>query len=176
MNARHVSRSLWRRVKAPREQTWKVLHDLLAQAAGGYAVEGDPPPHGEGAVLHLRLAQPAEFPGLADPLVEPGPPSQPGPLVEPVPPAEPDPLVETVLSYEPPWRRACSVTGPLTGLDVCHTTFVLRDDADECHLSWGVVVDPEPTPQGWAFLEVAVATIDGLLDLVVAAAEQPEPS
>ena len=151
MNAKHVSRSLERHVKAPREHTWKVLHDLIGQVSGGYVVEGDPPPHGVGAVLHLRIPQAAELPGNPE-----------------------DALTETVLSYEPPWRRAYSVTGSRTGLDMYHGTFVLRDDGDECHLSWGVVVDPEPTPQGSAFLELAVATIDGFLDFVVAVAEQTE--
>ena len=155
MKPKHVSRSLERHVKVPRERTWQVLHDLIERAAGGYEIEGDPPPHGVGAVLHLRVPQAAELAGQPEPL-----------------PA--DPLVETVLSYEPPWRRAYSVTGSSTGLDLYHGTFVLRDDGDECHLCWGVVVDPEPTPQGSAFLELAVATIDGFLDVVVAAAEQPE--
>lgn len=151
MKSKHVSRSLSRHVEAPREHTWKVLHDLIEQTAGGYVVEGGPPPHGAAAVLHPRIPPTAELPGSPE-----------------------DPLVETVLSWEPPWRRACSVTGPRTGLDLCHATFVLRDDGDECHLSWGVVVDPEPTPQGRAFLEFMVATIDGFMDSVVAAAEGTE--
>ncbi len=149
MNAKHVSRSLERHVKAPREHAWKVLNDLIEQTAGGYVVEGDPSPHGEGAVLHLQLPGRHESSGSGEV------------------------LVETVLSFEPPWRRAYSVAGP-TGLDLYHGTFVLRDDQDECHLSWGVVVDPEPSPEGSAFLDFAVATIDGFLDFVVAVAEQPE--
>ena len=155
MNKKHLSRSLERHVEAPRERTWKVLHDLIEQAAGGYVVDGDPPPHGVGAVLHLQLPQLAEFLGQSEPLPT-------------------DALVETVLSYEPPWRRAYSVTGAVTGLDMYHGTFVLRDDGPECHLSWGVVVDPEPTPKGSAFLDFAVAAIDGFLDFIVAVAEQPE--
>ena len=150
MNAKHVSRSLSRHVKAPREHAWKVLHDLIEQACGGYVVEGDPPPHGQGAVLHLKL------PGLQE-LVDCD-----------------EPLVETVLSFEPPWRHAYSVTGP-TGLDLYHGTFVLRDDGDECHVCWGVVVDPEPSPQGSAFLDFAVAAIDGFLDVIAAAAERTAP-
>lgn len=146
MNTKHQSRSLERHVKAPREHTWKVLLDLIEQVTGGYVVEGDPAPHGRGAVLHLKLPGRQEVLG-AD-----------------------EPLVETVLSFEPPWRRAYSVTGP-TGLDLYHGTFVLRDDGPECHLSWGVVVDPEPSPEGEAFLDLAVAMIDGFLDFIVAVSE-----
>ncbi len=62
--------------------------------------------------------------------------------------------------------------GPGRGLDLCHGTFVLRDDGPECHLSWGVVVDPDPSPEGAAFLGQVVATIDRFLDRVVAAAEE----
>ncbi len=156
MKRRHLSRSLERHVGAPREHTWKVLHDSIEQAADGYVLEGDPAPHGAGAVLHLKVPRMAEHLGLQE--------SMPTGA-----------LVETVLSYEPPWRRAYSVTGAVTGLDLYHGTFVLRDDGPECHLSWGVVADPEPSPQGLVFLDFAVATVDGLLDRVVAAAERLEP-
>ena len=149
MNKKHQSRSLERHVNAPREHTWKVLNDLIEKLTGGYVIEGDPPPHGPGAVLHLNLPGQQELLGSDEQ------------------------LVETVLSFEPPWRRAYSVTGP-TGLDLYHATFVLRDDKGECHLSWGVVVDPEPSPKGAAFLEFAVATIDGFLDVVVAKSESQE--
>ena len=87
MQPKHLSRSLERHVNAPREHTWKVLNDLIEKAAGGYVVEGDPAPHGPGAVLHLKLPGLAEFSDSSEP------------------------LVETVLSFEPPWRRAYSVTG-----------------------------------------------------------------
>jgi len=80
------------------------------------------------------------------------------------------PLVETVLSFEPPWRRAYKVEGD-TGLDMYHGTFAIRDDGAECHLIWGVVVDPEPSPDGMEFLELAIAVIGGFLDRVVASAE-----
>jgi hypothetical protein len=81
------------------------------------------------------------------------------------------PLVETVLSLEPPWRRCYKVEGPATGLDLYEGTFVIRDDGPECHLSWGVVVDPEPSEAGREFLEFAIGMIGGFLDRVVAAAE-----
>lgn len=158
MKAKHVSRSLERHVKATREHTWKALLELIEQASGGHVVEGDPAPHGAGAVLHLRVPHAPAAPSLKG-------------LSEPPPGG---PLIETVLSYEPPWRRACSVTGPQTGLDLCHATFVLRDDKDECHLSWCVVVDPEPTAQGSAFLESKVAATDKLLDSVVESAERSD--
>lgn len=136
---RHTSRSLERHVRAPREHTWTVMLDLIEQNTGGYVVEGDPPPHGAGSVLHLTLG-------------------------------DGDPLVETVLSFEPPWRRSYKVEGD-TGLDLYEGTFVLRDDGGECHLSWGLVVDPEPSEQGWAFVDLALQVIGGFLDQVVAAAE-----
>lgn len=85
------------------------------------------------------------------------------------------PLVETVLSFEPPWRRSYKVEGD-HGLDLYEGTFVLRDDGDECHLSWGLVVDPEPSEQGWAFVELATTLIGGFMDQVVAAAEAPSSS
>jgi len=152
MTKKHQARSLERHVNAPREHTWVVLNDLIEKLTGPYVVEGDPAPHGPGAVLHLGLPGQRELLGSDEH------------------------LMETVLSFEPPWRRAYSVTGP-TGLDLCHATFVLRDDAEECHLSWGVVVDPEPSPTGAAFLDFAVAAVDSFLDQVVIVAEQrPEQS
>ncbi|MFT5202943.1 MAG: hypothetical protein ACI9C1_002340 [Candidatus Aldehydirespiratoraceae bacterium] len=140
MKVRHVSRSLERHIRAPRDHAWSMFLDTLESATGGYVVEGDPAPHGAGAVLHLQF--------------DDGPP-----------------LVETVLSFEPPWRRAYKVEGDATGLDLYQGTFVFRDDGPECHLSWGVVIDPEPSEAGWAFLDTAMTVIGGFLDLVVAAAE-----
>lgn len=137
----YLSRSLERPVRAPREHTWRAVLAGIGEPTGGHVVEGDPPPHGAGALLHL-------------------------------PTGDGEPLVGTVLSFEPPWRLAHSVEGPGTGLDLCHGTFVLRDDGPECHLSWGVVVDPDPSPEGAAFLGQVVATIDRFLDRVVAAAEE----
>ncbi|MDW3219643.1 MAG: SRPBCC family protein [Acidimicrobiales bacterium] len=79
-------------------------------------------------------------------------------------------LVETVLSFEPPWRRSYKVEGD-HGLELYEGTFVLRDDGDECHVSWGLVVDPEPTEAGWAFVDLALGVIGGFLDRLVEAAE-----
>ena len=80
------------------------------------------------------------------------------------------PLVETVLSFEPPWRRSTRVQGEMP-LDFYEGTFVLRDDGDESHLSWGVVVDPEPTEAGWEFLDLAMEVVGRFMDQVVEAAE-----
>lgn len=135
---RYTSRSLERHVRAPRERTWAVLLDRVEAAAGGYVEPGDPPPHGEGAVLRVRMGD--------------GPP-----------------LVETVLSFEPPWRRSCRIEGD-HGLDLYEGTFVVRDDGDESHLSWGLVVDPEPSERGWAFVDLALGVIGELLDEVAAEA------
>ena len=135
-----MSRSLERHVHATREHVWAVMLRETEQMAGGYVVEGDPAPHGAGAVLHLPLG-------------------------------EGEPLVETVLSLEPPWRRSYKVEGAGTHLDIYEGTFVLRDDGPECHLSWGVVVDPEPGDAGWEFLELAVTVIGGFLDRVATQAE-----
>lgn len=84
------------------------------------------------------------------------------------------PLLETVLSFEPPWRRVYSVEGD-TGLDMYEGTFAIRDDGDECHLVWGVVVDPEPSDQGLEFLDLATNLIGGFLDHVVTIAQAPRP-
>jgi hypothetical protein len=81
-----------------------------------------------------------------------------------------DALVETVLSFEPPWRRSSRIEGEMP-LDFYERTFVLRDDGDECHLSCGVVVDPEPTEAGWEFLDLAMDVIGGFMDQVVARAQ-----
>ncbi|MEZ5167956.1 MAG: inositol monophosphatase family protein [Acidimicrobiales bacterium] len=81
------------------------------------------------------------------------------------------PLVETVQSFEPPWRRNYRVEGAAMPLDFYEGTFVLRDDGAECHLSWGVVVDPEPSDAGWEFLELAMTVVGGFLDRVAAAAQ-----
>ncbi|MEM7139627.1 MAG: SRPBCC family protein [Actinomycetota bacterium] len=136
---KHTSRSLERHVRAPREHTWTTMLELIEMNTGGYVVEGDPAPHGVGAVIHLQL-------GAGDP------------------------LVETVQSFEPPWRRNYRVEGD-HGLDLYEGTFVLRDDGDECHLSWGLVVDPEPSEQGWAFVDLAMTVIGGFMDQVVEVAE-----
>jgi len=137
---KHISRSLERHVMATRPHTWEVMLREIESMAGPYIVEGEPAPHGAGAVLHLVLD-----------------------------PARP-PFVETVLSSEPPWRRAYKVEGD-TGLDMCHGTFVIRDDGPECHLIWGVVIDPDPGPEGLVFLDLAVEVTDRFLDHVMVAAE-----
>jgi len=137
---RYTSRSLERHIMAPREHAWAVFLAAIEDGVGGYVVEGDPAPHGVGAVLHVRLHDSSA------------------------------PLVETVLSFEPPWRRSYKVEGDLP-LDFFEGTFVFRDDGEECHLAWGVVVDPEPTEAGWEFLDVAIAFIDGFMDQLVALAE-----
>jgi phenylpyruvate tautomerase PptA (4-oxalocrotonate tautomerase family) len=80
-------------------------------------------------------------------------------------------LVETVLSLEPPWRRCAAVGGPATGLDLFEGTFVIRDDGPECHVSWGVVVDPDPSPEGSTFLDAAIVTAGEFLDRLVRRAE-----
>lgn len=46
-----------RHVEAPRERVWQALLDFLGDATHGYAVPGDPPPHGAGAEKRFRLAQ-----------------------------------------------------------------------------------------------------------------------
>lgn len=51
--ARETRITLERHVRAPRETTWRVLCDTIEELAGPYVVEGDPPPHGVGARLHL---------------------------------------------------------------------------------------------------------------------------
>lgn len=42
-----------RRIRAPRELAWGALLDVLS--AAGYAVEGDPPPHGRGSRIAFRI-------------------------------------------------------------------------------------------------------------------------
>jgi hypothetical protein len=46
-----------RHVDAPRQQVWQALLDFLGDATHGYALAGDPPPHGAGAEKQFRLAQ-----------------------------------------------------------------------------------------------------------------------
>lgn len=80
-------------------------------------------------------------------------------------------LVETVLSFEPPWRRTSRIAGPATHLDLCEGTFVLRDDGAQCHLSFGAVIDPEPSDAGLAFLDRLLDSAVTFLDRVATAAE-----
>lgn len=138
---RYVSRSLERHIMAPRDLVWSVMLREIQTLTGGYVVEGDPAPHGVGSVIHLAAV------------------------------GDIGPLVETVLSFEPPWRRAYKVEGDTLPLDFYEGTFVLRDDGPECHISWGVVIDPEPTDEGWAFLDTALAFIGNFLDHLVVTAE-----
>lgn len=77
---------------------------------------------------------------------------------------------QTVLSLEPPWRRSYRLEGELP-LDFYEGTFVFRDDGDECHLSWGVVVDPEPTEAGWEFLAAAMDDMGAFMARVAEAAQ-----
>ncbi len=42
-----------RQIRAPRELAWGALLDVLSTA--GYAVEGDPPPHGRGSRIAFRI-------------------------------------------------------------------------------------------------------------------------
>ena len=72
-------------------------------------------------------------------------------------PAHDPTIVETLLSFEPPWRRAYSLSGPATNLSLCHAAYFLRDQGPQCQLSWGVVVNPQPSTQGLEFLECTVA-------------------
>ncbi len=81
-------------------------------------------------------------------------------------------LVETVRSLEPPWRRSSRVDGAGTHLDLLEGTFVLRDDGSECHVSWGVVIDPEPSPAGAAFLDSVMESTGAFLDRLVRRAER----
>jgi hypothetical protein len=46
-----------RHVHAPRALVWQALLDFLGRVGNGYAVLGDPAPHGAGAEKHFRLAQ-----------------------------------------------------------------------------------------------------------------------
>jgi hypothetical protein len=143
--AKYVSRSLERHVQAPREHTWAVLLAELERGAGvgaGSVTPGSPAFHGPGLGAVLH---PAIVDGVS--------------------------LVETVLSFEPPWRRASRIEGSATHLDLCEGTFVLRDDATECHLAFGVVIDPEPSAAGLAFLERLLHTMGVFLDRVADTAE-----
>jgi hypothetical protein len=107
----------------------------------------------------------------AGPYVEVGDPAPHGVgSVLHLPLGEGAPLVETVQSFEPPWRRNYRVEGDMP-LDFYEGTFLFRDDGDECHLAWGVVVDPEPSEAGLEFLDHAMAVIGDFMDRVVARAE-----
>ena len=44
-----------RHVDADRETTWNVLLELIEKNVGGYLTEGDPAPHGLGAVIALPI-------------------------------------------------------------------------------------------------------------------------
>ena len=42
-----------REIAAPRQVVWDALLDMIATATGGSVVEGEPPPHGLGAVFEI---------------------------------------------------------------------------------------------------------------------------
>jgi hypothetical protein len=44
-----------REITAPREVAFGALCDLISEATGGYAVDGDPAPHGMGARLEFSM-------------------------------------------------------------------------------------------------------------------------
>ena len=44
-----------RQIAAPREVAFGALCDLISEATGGYAVDGDPSPHGLGARLEFSM-------------------------------------------------------------------------------------------------------------------------
>lgn len=46
-----------RHLEVPREHVWPALLEFLGDATHGYAVPGDPPPHGAGAEKRFRLGQ-----------------------------------------------------------------------------------------------------------------------
>ena len=72
-------------------------------------------------------------------------------------PAEP-------LAIEAPWRLCSEDAGSYPDLDFFQGTFVIRDDGPTCHVSWGLVFDPEPTEAGLAAAESALAETAALLD------------
>ena len=74
-----------------------------------------------------------------------------------------------MLSFEPPWRRSAELIG--SPLEVLQLTFVLRDDESECHLAAALVGDPEPTPEGWAFLERVLEALEAAMKQIATAAE-----
>jgi len=72
--------------------------------------------------------------------------------------------VGAVLSLEPPWRYCYEAAGSEPDLDFFEGTFVIRDDGAECHVSWGVVFDPDTTDRGDSAIERACNRTFGLLD------------
>ena len=44
-----------RQIAVPREVAFGALCDLISEATGGYAVDGDPSPHGLGARLEFSM-------------------------------------------------------------------------------------------------------------------------
>ncbi len=44
-----------RELSTDRRSAWDLLHEVLVGESGGYRTEGDPPPHGLGAVRELEV-------------------------------------------------------------------------------------------------------------------------
>ena|GEM_PF-184255 len=44
-----------RELATTRQRAWDTLHEMIVASTGGYATDGDPAPHGLGAVLEFRL-------------------------------------------------------------------------------------------------------------------------
>lgn len=71
--------------------------------------------------------------------------------------------IDAALSVEPPWRYCYDAAGTEPDLEFFQGTFVIRDDGPECHVSWGVVFDPEPSEAGLIAIERACERTTTLL-------------
>ncbi len=69
----------------------------------------------------------------------------------------------TLLAVELPWRLCAEDAASHPDLGFFQGTFVIRDDGPTCHVSWGLVFDPEPTEAGLAEVDRALATTAVLL-------------
>ena len=76
--------------------------------------------------------------------------------------------VDDELSVQPPWRYCYEGGSAHPALEFFQGTLFLRDDGDSCHVSWGVVFDPEPTAAGLDAIEGACQQVEALLDALAA--------
>lgn len=61
------------------------------------------------------------------------------------------------LSVEPPWRLSFAMDTSASALKFWQGTLLVRDDGDECHVAFGLVFDPVPSPAGWREVDQVLA-------------------
>lgn len=68
------------------------------------------------------------------------------------------------LSFEPPWRLAYEMDTMSSALGFWQGTVLIRNDGPTCHVAWGLVFDPEPSPAVLAAVDEILAAMAAELE------------